>query len=216
MSAAIPDRYQIPTIASQGRYLIPEGLTLVELLVAMAILVTVSASTALIFRGISRAWRTGTIRTERYQQARLLFDLFGRELASSVANPRYPMVGVDAADGGRLHEGSVRDELFFVGTLPGRTGFVERGYWMTAQGELMCHDEEPADGAVATGTSELCGREVSELTLSYFDGSAWLNRWDARPQAPQEGRLPKAIHIALTVGTERPERFETVIYVPTS
>ena len=192
------------------------GLTLVELLVAMAILITVSASTALIFRGVTRAWRTGSLRTERYQQARLLFDLFGRELSSSVANSRYPMVGTKPSEGSRLQEGSVRDELFFVGTLPGRTGFVERGYWVNADEELMCHDDEPADEEYSTGGSELCGREVSEFTLSYFDGTTWLDRWDARPQADQDGRLPKAIYIILTIGRQTPERFETVIYIPTS
>ena len=74
------------------------GLTLVELLVAMAILVIVSGSTLLIFRGITRAWRTGELRSERYQQARLLFELFEREIASSVANVRYPMVGINSSD----------------------------------------------------------------------------------------------------------------------
>ena len=182
----------------------------------MTILVTVSASTVLIFRGITRAWRTGTLRTERYQQARLLFDLFGRELSSSVANPRYPVVGTAGTGGARLRAGGVGDELFFVGTLPGRTILVERGYWLTADGTLMCHDGEPADGDYATGTSEACGREVTGLAFSYFDGSQWVDQWDGRPQAAQAGRLPKAVHIIVTVGRQRPEQFDTVIYVPTS
>ena len=193
-----------------------DGLTLVELLVAMGILVTVSAATALIFRGITRAWRTGQMRTERYQQARLLFDLFGRELSSSVANLRYPLVGVKAAEGGALRSGSVGDELFFVGTLPGRTGLVERGYWLTAAGELMCHDDEPADGEYATGESELCGRDITLFTTAYFDGTEWLDRWDGRDGAAQAGKLPKAVHVIMSVGRQKPERFETVIYIPTS
>jgi hypothetical protein len=182
----------------------------------MAILITISASTALIFRGITRAWRTGALRTERYQQARLLFDLFGRELSSSVASLRYPLIGTDADDSPRLHEGSTMDEVFFVGTLPGRAGFVERGYWVNAGGALMCHDDEPADGEYATGESELCGSDVAEFALSYFDGTAWLDRWDGRTSAPQANQLPKALHIVLSIGREKPERFETVIYVPTS
>ena len=192
------------------------GFTLVELLVAMAILVTVTTSALLILRGITRAWRTGELRTERYQEARLLFDLFGRELSSSVANPRYPLVGIKASDSAHLIPDSVSDELFFVGTLPGRTGLVERGYWVNAGGQLMCHDDEPADGDYVTGTNELCGRDVNQFALSYFNGTEWLDRWDARPQAPQAGQLPKAVHIALTVGRQTTERFETVIYVPTS
>jgi len=192
------------------------GVTLVELLVAMTILVTVSASAALLFRGIIRAWRTGELRTERYQQARLLFDLFGRELTSAVASSRYPLIGLRAGEDAPLHEGSAADELFFVGTLPGRTGFVERGYWVTADGEFMCHDEEPADGDYATGTSELCGSDVAEFTVSYFDGTEWLDRWDGRTRTGPDGQLPNAIDILLVIGRQRPERFETVIYVPTS
>ena len=193
------------------------GLTLVELLVAMAILVTVSAATVLIFRGIIRAWRTGELRTERYQQARLLFDLFSRELASSASDGRYPMIGTKPSEGPPLHDGSKFDELFFVGTLPGRTGFVERGYWVNTANELMCHDDEPADGNYATGASELCGQDVSQFTVSYFDGSEWVDRWDGNTQSDQgKGLLPKAVHIVMTIGRQKPERFETVIYVPTS
>ena len=193
------------------------GLTLVELMVAMTILVIVSASTVLVFRGIIRAWRTGELRTERYQQARLLFDLFGRELSSSASDVRYPMVGTKPSETPRFHAGSTFDELSFVGTLPGRTGFVERGYWVTADQKLMCHDDEPADGEYATGESELCGQDVSQFSVSYFDGSEWVDRWDgAAHSSDGKGLLPKAVHIVMTIGRQKPERFETVIYVPTS
>ena len=189
------------------------GLTLVELLVAMAILVTVTASAFLIFRGITRAWRTGELRSERYQEARLLFELFEREVSSSVSDSRYPFIGLEAADPTPLHDGSaVDDELMFVGTLSGRSGFIERGYWVDSEGKLMCHDDESGDGDYSTGTSELCGRDVSEFKIAYFDGSGWVDRWE--PQSP--GQLPKAIHIVLSLGREKAERFETVIYVPTS
>jgi hypothetical protein len=114
-----------------------------------------------------------------------------------------------------VHEGSTLDEVFFVGTLPGRASFVERGYWVSAGGVLMCHDDEPAEGDYATGASELCGSDIAEFKLSYFDGAEWLPRWDGRSPA-QAGQLPKALHIVLAIGREKPERFETVIYVPTS
>lgn len=192
------------------------GLTLVELMVAIAILVTVSAATALIFRGIIRAWKTGELRTERYQQARLVFDLFNRELSSAAANARYPLVGTKPGQGQSLQNGSALDELFFVGALPGRNGLVERGYWVDADRQMMCHDEEPADGDYATGSSELCAREVSQFTIAYFDGTEWLDTWDGRAGAAQAGALPHAVHIVMSIGAQRPERFETVIYIPTS
>jgi hypothetical protein len=189
---------------------------LAELLVAMAILVVVTSSTMLIFRGIMRAWRTGQLRTERYQQARLLFDLFSRELTSAAANVRYPLVGLEASQEERFAEGGSSDQLFFVGALPGRSGLIERGYWVNAQRQLMCHDGEPADGDYHTGTSELCGSQIGQLDVTYFDGTQWLDRWDARPLAPQAALLPKAVHIMLVIGDPSPKQFETVIYIPTS
>jgi type II secretory pathway pseudopilin PulG len=192
------------------------ALTLVELLIAMAILVVVTTSSMVIFRGITRAWRAGELRTERYQQARLLFDLFNRELASCVANVRFPLIGLDSAQEERLNEASVADEIFFVGTLPGRAGLVERGYWLNGQQQLMCHDDEPADGEYRTGASEVCGTQITEFDVSYFDGTTWLNSWDARPLAPQAAQLPSAVHLVLGIGRENSKRYETVIYVPTS
>ena len=190
----------------------PFGLTLVELLVAMAIMVTVSASAALIFRSITRAWQTGELRTERYQQARLLLDLFVREISSSVSNVRYPMIGTNVSEGDSIYAGSVYDELSFSGTLPGRTGIVERGYWVDGAGDFWCHDDEPADGDYTTGVSELCGHDVSQFTVSYFDGTEWVDRWTGET----DGALPRAIHIVVTIGRQQPEKFDTIIYVPTS
>lgn len=189
------------------------GLTLVELLVALTILVSVSAASFVIFRGITRAWKTGGLRTERHQQARFLFDLFERELSSCVANPRYPVVGLKRGEASPLHAGqAAADELMFVGMLPGRAGLIERGYWVNAEGTLMCHDDESRDGNYATGASEACGHGLSSFELGYFNGAAWINRWDASRQ----GALPKAVRIVLTLRGDRPERFETVVYVPTS
>ena len=192
------------------------GLTLVELLVAMAILVTITGSTMLMFRGITQAWRSGNLKTERYQQARLLFDLFARELSSCMLEARYPFLGIDASDT-PIKEGSIHDELFFVGALPGRFGLVERGYWVNEQGMLMCHDQEPADGEyVQTGTDELCGTDIVDFDVSYFDGASWLTRWDGRAGAAQEGKIPHAVRLSLIIGSKHPERFETVVYVPAS
>ncbi len=194
----------------------PQGLTLVELMIAMAILITITGSTMLMFRGITQTWRSGQLRTERYQQARLLFDLFARELGSCLTQERYPFVGNDA-EATRFKEDSTQDEVFFVGVLAGRSGLVERGYWLNSEHEFMCHDDEPADGDYeATGTDEVCGTDVVGLELSYFDGTQWLTAWDGREDGEQEARVPKAIRITVTIGAKKPEQFETVVYVPTS
>ena len=182
----------------------------------MAVLIVVTMSTMLVFRSVTQAWRSGQLKTERYQQVRLLFDLFARELSSCVANPRYPFVGIDAETGQPLKSGATQDELFFVGALPGRAGLVERGYWVNGRGQLMCHDEEPADGDWSTGTDEVCGTDVTGFDATYFNGTGWLNKWDGRVGGAQAGHVPKAVHLMLTIGKPTGEAFETVIYIPTS
>ena len=183
----------------------------------MAVLVTVTMSTTLIFRSVTQAWRSGQLKTERYQQARLLFDLFTRELSSCVASTRYPFIGTDGGQDAPIKAGSAQDEVFFVGALPGRTGLVERGYWVDGNDRLMCHDDEPADGDyAATGTDELCGVDVSGVESLFFDGMVWLDSWDSRKGGAQEGRLPKAVHLTVTIGKPVGEPFETVIYIPAS
>jgi len=179
----------------------------VELLVAMTILVIVMGSTMLIFRGITRAWRSGQLRTERYQQARLLSDVFVRELSSTVVDMRYPFIGGEHA-------------ICFVGTLPGREGLVERGYALDAQGKLHCRDQQPPDGDEATtGTDEVCGTDIAGFEVSYAaEGSplAWVSTWDGHAGGAQAGQAPKAIRVVLTIGKDHAESFETLIHVPTS
>ncbi len=197
----------------------PTGFTLTELLVAIAILVLVLASTMLVFRGVTKAWRTGQLRTERYQQARLLADLFERELSSCVVSPRYPFLGIAAAadDALKVTPDSQGDQLFFVGPLPGRSGLVERGYWVDQTGRLMCHDDEQADGDyVTTGLEEPCGSGITGLDITYFDGTQWLPQWDSRAGGPHAGQLPKAVDIRFMIGTQPGEQFETIIQIPTS
>ena len=65
-------------------------------------------------------------------------------------------------------------------------------------------------------TVELVGSDVTEFTASYFDGAEWLDRWIGRSRTGPGGQLPRAIHLVLVIGRQKPEQFETVIYVPTS
>ena len=201
---------------SQRRFSGKAAMTLVEILVAMTILIIVSAATMLIFRSISNAWRTGQLRTERYQQARLLIDLFTREVSACTANTRFPLVGTAAGDPKRVKKEGVGDELFFAGTLAGRDRIIERGYWLLSDGALMCHDDPAADGNYATGVAEVCARDVTGLTITYFDGMDWQPRWDARTGQAQAGQWPKAVRFSITIGRKRPETFETMVNVPTS
>lgn len=88
---------------------------------------------------------------------------------------------------------------------------------MNAVGQLICHDDEPADGDfIATGRDEVCGTDIQGFDVSYFTGSEWVGQWDSRPTGLQAGQLPRALQVTVLIGREHPESFDIIIAVPTS
>lgn len=62
-------------------------------------------------------------------------------------------------------------------------------------------------------TSELISEAVALLEFRYFDGTQWVDQWDAPLRVD---RLPAAVFIKLTVvdARERPHEFETIVPIP--
>ena len=199
------------------------GFTLLEMLIALALLAVVVSSSVALFRGVAQSWQRGEVRSLRYQNARAIFDIVGRELSSVLpTGSQAPFLGTSGEDP-PVKSGAVGPSLFFVTLVPGAgtTDSAEIGYWLRGQDHmLMRHLQAQPDGDFATvDTDEPLGTQVSEWSLAYFDGTDWRDRWDARPNGPQTGRLPKAVRIAVTVqdpGGRDHERFDTTISLPVS
>ena len=193
------------------------------MLIAMALLAIVVASSVTVFRGVAQSWQRGEVRSQRYQNARAIFDTVNREIASALP-PMSRGCFVGLADGDApVKAEAVGPSLFCVTLIPGLTPseIAEVGYWLRGRDHmLMRHLDTKADANLQTAdVDEPLGTQVAEWSLAYLDGTTWQERWDSREGAPQAGHLPKAVRIGVTLqdtgGRER-EHFDMTVTLPAS
>src|SRR3954464_11198101 len=65
----------------------PAGLTLVELLVAFAILTFLVVLLASLVSGVNRAWTAGEQQVSEFQDGRAILELIGREVSQATISP---------------------------------------------------------------------------------------------------------------------------------
>lgn len=173
------------------------GFTLLELLLALAILGTLVALLLAGLRiGVS-AWEGGEERAEAQQRLRALTEHLEEALASA-----YPYRG---QTGGRerqiLFEGEPAQVRFVTAalplTLPGPIAFHAVVVGREEDGGLTLTEKPlPAEAPFAGGTRLVLDRQVSALRFSYrTETGGWQEVWDGR----QAGGLPTAVRIDLAV-----------------
>jgi len=182
--------------------------TLIEILIAMALLVIVIGSTLAIFRASTASWRKGEIRAQRYQQARFILERMSKEISSiipsSLAGPY--CLGTES-------------KFYCISSVSGApASLIELGYWLDEDAqELMRSYESTPDYDFSTyDTEEALSENVNALEFSYFTGALWQENWDSRPGAAQSGMLPKAVRIGFDIRDEKgsaTESFNTVVTI---
>lgn len=185
------------------------GFTLIEVMVAMAILVIVIGSTLAIFRASATSWRKGELRAQRYQQARFILERLTREISSIVP----------ASLAGPYCFGTAEKLYFVCSQADAPSSLIEVGYWMD-QGaqELVRGYQSPPDYNFNTfKEEEVFSENLSALNFQYSAGEMWQEDWDSRPGGAQSGILPKAVKIGFDIqdnkGTKT-ESFSTVVTLP--
>jgi len=188
-----------------------KAFTLIEILVAMAILVIVIGSTLAIFRASSTSWRKGETRAQRYQQARFILEIMTREISSIVPS----------SSGGPYCLGT--DETFyFISVLADAPGsLIELGYWLDQDtNELMrSYEYSPDYDFSSFDEEEALSENVSSIGFEYYDGDAWQVSWDSRPASDEANALPWAVKISFDIKdekTEKTESFSSVISLAAS
>lgn len=74
-----------------------KGFSLIELLVAMAVLAILLVLLAQMFSMVSNTWRAGRSQVDNFAQARVALDVIGRDVESSVLRPDLPSFFVSGA-----------------------------------------------------------------------------------------------------------------------
>jgi len=188
-----------------------KAFTLIEILVAMAILVIVIASTLAIFRAAANSWRKGEIRALRYQQARFILERMSREISSI-----FP-----ASLAGPYCLGTAEKFYFITSLSDAPASLIEVGYWLDeADKELMRSYQGAPDYDFSTfEKEETLSENISGLNFKYSTGAVWQENWDSRLNRAQSGILPKAVKIEFVIEDEKEaqaEEFSTVVTLPTA
>lgn len=188
-----------------------KGFTLVEILISLAILAMIVASTFTIFRSASKSWQKGETRSERYHNARTAIGRISIELSQAVINdnPLSKFIG---------EKDSVKFTSF-VSIASGVFELSEIEYWQdTSRGFLMRNEDIEPDYDFSTyDHSDILSDGISILEFSYYDGLNWANTWTSN--VTKGITLPKAVKIKIKVGDKKgreEEVFEVVARLKTA
>ncbi|MBU1911937.1 MAG: prepilin-type N-terminal cleavage/methylation domain-containing protein [Candidatus Omnitrophica bacterium] len=194
---------EAPQLRGRGttRKLFAEGFTLVEILISLAILAMIVASTFTIFRSASKSWQKGETRSQRYQNARNAVSRISTEISQAVINSN--VLCKFTGDKNKI------SFISFVSTDSGVFELSEVEYWLDgAKRLLMRNDDVEPDYDFGTyDHSDILSDNVSQLEFSYFDGLVWLDAWNS-DEASGVG-LPKAVKIKIRVEDKKAKEGET-------
>jgi len=193
------------------------GLTLVEVLVAVAILAMIAV---LLWGGFSQTARNKAYteqQVDRHHVARSALERMSRELAAAYVsihlNPnealqtvRTAFVGVDRSNGDRVdftsfshqrlyrdaHESDQNELSYFV-----TRSNEDPDQRVLARREQSRIDDDPRRG----GRSEVLVENIRDFELEYLDpiSGDWVRSWDTTQTAGQPNRLPSQVKIILTL-----------------
>ncbi len=177
-----------------------KGFTLVEILISLAILAMIVASTFTIFRSASKSWQKGETRSERYQNARSAISRMSAEISQAVinSNPLCKFTG----DKNRV------SLISFVSTDSGVFELSEVEYWIDGANRLLMRNNEidPDYDFATYGHSDILSDNISELEFSYFDGLVWQDTWNSDQASGIN--LPKAVKIKIKVEDKKAKESE--------
>lgn len=195
--------------------------TLLEMLIAMAILGVVVASMYTAFRGGTSSWTAGDARSQRCQNARAALEVISRDLKQaftrSGTNLQFQGSNGTWTDGVTVR---AADSIYFTSAsnYPNAStdyDLEEVGYYLSTTNRSlyrMENDTINADLTDGTGT-EMC-LHITGLDLRYHDGSSWSSDGDYTKSTTS----PKAVEITLTAEDEDqiedPRNFKTIVYIP--
>lgn len=183
--------------------------TLVEILIALAILAMIVASTFTIFRSSSKSWQKGETRSERYHNARTAVGKMNMEISEALIteNSLSKFIGE-------------KEKINFISFVSSGNGIFEQaeiGYWLDRKKKFLMRNEDinPDYNFSTYDYSDILAEGISLLEFSYYDGLTWSDTWDSELTGNgaglEQGRenLPEAVKIKLKVEDKEGRESET-------
>ena len=186
--------------------------TLLEMLVATALMAVVAGSLYASLHIAFRARRSALGATETVRKAELALDLVRQDLQAAML-PRGVLAGIFTATDDQDAQGRDADALVFYASVPDLE--PAQGTGDVKQIELACEtsDDGRSQVLVRLTTANLLAPETPEperevlctgvyaFNLRYFDGSEWQDSWDS---STADDTLPVAVEVMLQFeGDER-------------
>lgn len=171
------------------------GFTLIEMIVAVAIVGIIAAVVYSSLWGVTRTIEDAREKMELHQAARYILWRMSEEISNAFINERNSFTGSDAES-----NDYDSDSISFISTSkasgPEQHGTCSIEYYIVEETLF-----KSVDGIPSTIIEDADG-----LDLSYFDGADWREDWDHL-----EDRLPKMIEVNLWL---KGEPFSVTVSVP--
>lgn len=207
-----------------------KGFTLLEVMIAAAILAVIMAVVYGSFSGSLKTMEVAEQSGEAYRKARIILSRIVQEISCAylpsgqdLSDINYAFIGEDKEE-----DGLPRDTLHFISTsfpFKGKSrGLKEVGYYITLDPQtdeptLVVREETAPNGrSDEGGRSYGLGSGIWGLSFEYYDaeGREW-KRWDST-SPDHEWSLPRMVKISLVFKDERGEivALTTKAHIPLS
>jgi prepilin-type N-terminal cleavage/methylation domain-containing protein len=185
------------------------GMTLIEVMIAIALIGVISTFTYMTISGASAVAEESSARSDLNAMGRGAMEIMRRELTASFISGNQTeyyktvFVGTDRDPVDEVYFVARAHEKRYAAKKEGDT--AEYGYWSEpdihgGSFRTIMHREAPIidDDPETGGTVHALCHNVRELQLRYYDAEKeeWVEEWDSEG-SDYTGRVPKAIEIRL-------------------
>lgn len=221
--------------ALRTRQAVTRGMTLLEVIVAVAIMGMISLLIYGAFDSIARGKKGEAIRGDRYRTGREAMARMTREFSAAFLSMHNPLIvaqytrktafvgeNINAGDRvdfasfahRRIERDNPESDQAEVGYFVAKDPEVE-GKFDLARREQTPLDLEPRKG----GSTSVLVEDIESFELQYLDpqNGQWVDTWDSTQQSGQFNRLPLEIRITLVLKALKngaPLKFQTKLVLP--
>ncbi|MGH7842256.1 MAG: prepilin-type N-terminal cleavage/methylation domain-containing protein [Candidatus Binataceae bacterium] len=206
------------------------GFTLIELMLALAILGLIMVMLAGSFHAVATGKLQGENRLATAQQGRSVLWEMSNEIRGAVQTQNVTASNVSMIGEGRMQNNSPLDSLTFSTLDPGHRRSLEgfgaeddvtyatapnpnhRGWFVLTRTQVSSLLTSGGGNANATVT---LADNLLALHFRYFDGNLWGESWNSQSLPPGR-QLPRAVEIELALASPRgaPLRLSTMVTLP--